>query len=141
MSREEAAALLGVPADASAPLVRSAFLRAARLVHPDVHPEADQVERRAAAERFDALVRARAVLLAPVRRVAPGSGVPAEAWRGAPVPPPDVLTGLQQRGFANSLVLIALLSFLIVALVTLDSALRSHDPADGGVPTVTSSPR
>jgi hypothetical protein len=53
-----------------------------------------------------------------------------------------VLTGLQERGFATSLVLIALLSFLIVALVTLDSALRANQPPPGdGAPSVTSSPR
>jgi cytochrome P450 len=139
MSREEAAALLGVPPDASGRAVRNAFLRAARLTHPDLRPEADEAERRAAAERFDALVQARAVLLTPARPVPSGPGIRPPA---APAPPPDLLTGLQQRGFANSLVLIALLSFLIVALVTLDSALRSQGASDGSsAPVVSSSPR
>lgn len=139
MSREEAGALLGVPADASARAVRSGFLRAVRRVHPDLHPEADAAERRSAAERFDALVRARDLLLSP----APAPARPQPRPPGtASSAPPDVLTGLQERGFATSLVLIALLSFLIVALVTLDTAVRGHDPMPGvGTPPATSSPR
>lgn len=38
--REEAAALPGVPVDASAPVVQRADLRAARRTHPDVLPDA-----------------------------------------------------------------------------------------------------
>ncbi|MGN6742405.1 MAG: DnaJ domain-containing protein [Amnibacterium sp.] len=139
MSREDAAALLGVGPDATARVVRNAFLRAARRVHPDLHPEADAAERRAATERFDALVRARELLLSPAPAPTPaGPGGPAVA-RPAP---PRVNTRPQERGFATSLVLIALLSFLIVALVTLDSALRGQDPPPGGgAPSTTSSPR
>ena len=129
MSREEAAALLGVPPEATGRIVQQAFLRAARRVHPDVLPDADEAERRAAALRFDALVRARKVLLEPLPRVVvpPHGG----AGRTSVTHAPDWVDAIHERGLANSLVLIALLSFLIVALVTIDSAVRENGPIPG----------
>ena len=132
MTRTEAAALLGVPPETTGQEAQRAFLRAARFVHPDVLPQAGVEERRAAAARFDALVQARAVLLEPP--FASADGPPRASVRTVHVVP------RQDRGLANSLVLIALLSFLIVALVTLDSSLRggSGDGSADGAPIVSS---
>jgi len=134
MTRTEAAALLGVPPETTGQEAQRAFLRAARFVHPDVLPQAGEEERRAAAARFDALVQARAVLLEPPFTAASEEGPPRASVRTVHVVP------RQDRGLANSLVLIALLSFLIVALVTLDSSLRggSGDGSADGAPIVSS---
>jgi hypothetical protein len=133
MTRLEAAALLGVPPGTTGRAAQRAFQRAARFVHPDVLPQAGEDERRAAAARFDALVQARAVLLEPPCASA-SDGPPGASARTVHIVP------RQDRGFANSLVLIALLSFLIVALVTLDSSLRSQsgDGSANGAPIVSS---
>ena len=133
MTRVEAAALLGVPPETTGQAAQHAFLRAARFVHPDVLPQAGEDERRAAAARFDALVQARAVLLEPPFASASDDRTRASARPVHIVPRED-------RGFADSLVLIALLSFLIVALVTLDSPLRSQsgDGSANGAPIVSS---
>jgi cytochrome P450 len=132
MTRAEAAALLGVPPETTGQEAQRAFLRAARFVHPDVLPQAGEDERRAAAARFDALVQARTALLEPP--FAPADGPTRPSVRRVHIVP------RQDRGLANSLVLIALLSFLIVALVTLDSALRSGSAAGSadGAPIVSS---
>jgi curved DNA-binding protein CbpA len=53
MTRDEAAALLGVAVETTGPDVQKAFLRLARRVHPDVLPDATDAQRREAAERFD----------------------------------------------------------------------------------------
>ena len=133
MTRIEAAALLGVPPGTTGQDAKRAFLRAARFAHPDVLPQAGEDERRAAADRFDALVQARAVLLEPPFTSA-ADGPPRASARPVHVVP------RQDRGLAGSLVLIALLSFLIVALVTLDSSLRSQsgDGSANGAPIVSS---
>lgn len=127
MTRAQAAAILGVPVAADAAEVQHAFLRLARHVHPDtLLPEADDGQRRAAAARFDELSRARAALLtAPVE---PPATVP--EWRPAP-----------GRGLGGSLVVLVLLAFLLVALVTIDEAFRSHafaPPPQG--PSISSTP-
>lgn len=133
MTRLEAAALLGVPPETTGHEAQRAFLRAARFAHPDVLPQAGEDERRAAAARFDALVQARAVLLEP-----PFATASDEPHRTSARP--VHLVPRQDRGLADSLVLIALLSFLIVALVTLDSSLRSSsgDGSANGAPIVSS---
>ena len=81
LSRTEAAALLDVPEDATPAEVQRAYLRAARRTHPDVHPEADEVARRAAAEALDRLTLARDVLVAPG---ASPAAEPAPEWRSGP---------------------------------------------------------
>jgi curved DNA-binding protein CbpA len=53
MPRHEAAALLGVPEDATSAQVQRAYLRAARTTHPDVLPEADEAVREATSQRRD----------------------------------------------------------------------------------------
>jgi len=121
MPRHEAAALLGVPETAAPPEVQRAYLRAARTTHPDLLPEADEPGRRAAAEAFDRLTRARDALLEP-RPPAPSRS--ATAW----VPGADGAAGPQYRrvegrGIGGSLVVLVLLAFLLVALVSLQQGL------------------
>ncbi|HEY0373445.1 MAG TPA: J domain-containing protein [Amnibacterium sp.] len=146
MTRIEAAALLGVAADATGPDVQKAFLRLARRVHPDVLPNATEAQRREAAERFDAIVRARGVLLDPASVPASAStaGPPAPDWAHRAGEP----TGPRYRtvpghGLGNSLVVLALLAFLLVAVVTIDHALRTHafdSPGGGATQVATATP-
>ncbi|HEY0374354.1 MAG TPA: J domain-containing protein [Amnibacterium sp.] len=142
MTRIEAAALLGVAADATGPGVQKAFLRLARRVHPDVLPTATEAQRREAAERFDAIVRARGVLLDPAS--ASTVGPPASDWSpraGEPTGPR--YRTVPGRGLGNSLVVLALLAFLLVALVTIDHALRTHafdSPGGGATQVATATP-
>jgi hypothetical protein len=146
MTRIEAAALLGVAVDAAGPDVQKAFLRLARRVHPDVLPNATDAQRREAAERFDALVRARGVLLDPASASATASvaAAPASGWApraGDPTGPR--YRPVPGRGLGNSLVVLVLLAFLLVALVTVDDALRTHafdSPAGGATPIATATP-
>lgn len=146
MTREEAAALLGVAVEAAGPDVHKAFLRLARRVHPDVLPDATDAQRREAAERFDALVQARRTLLDPGSPASAEDGwAPSAAgWQARPGDP----TGpryrpVAGRGLGNSLVVLVLLAFLLVALVTLDAGLRRHEfqsPMDGATPMATATP-
>lgn len=125
-ARLEAAALLGVDPAAGPAEVQRAFLRAARRVHPDVMPDAGLEQRRAAAAAFDRLTRARDLLLQP-----------ADA---APEPTtPQPVPRAPSRNLANSLVVLALLSFLLVLLVTVDDAVRG-DPLPGGAPAASAAP-
>ncbi|MCU1474607.1 J domain-containing protein [Amnibacterium sp.] len=146
MTRIEAAALLGVTADATGPDVQKAFLRLARRVHPDVLPNATAAQRREAAERFGALVRARGVLLDPGSAPAYGSPVAPSPSGWAPRagdPTGPRYRAVPGRGLGNSLVVLVLLAFLLVALVTVDDALRTHafdSPADGATPVATATP-
>ena len=131
MPRHEAAALLGVPDDATTAQVQRAYLRAARTTHPDVLPEADEAGRRAAAEAFDRLTRARDVLVGrpiaePSPLVAPMAAAGAPSFRRT-----------QGRGLGGSLVVLALLAFLMIGIVSAEQALH------GGLndlPQSTSSP-
>jgi curved DNA-binding protein CbpA len=115
------AALLGVAADAPAAEVQRAYLRAARRTHPDLLQEADEGSRRAASDAFVRLTRARDALLAeqvldPLERARWTRGPEGEdgpAYR--PVP---------GRGIGGSLVVLALLAFLLVAIVTAEQSFQ-----------------
>lgn len=138
MTRTEAASVLGVLPDAGAAEIQHAFLRLARHVHPDTLPDADDRERHAAALRFDRLLQARGVLLTEPEPTAPrlvpetgsfATDLDGRQWR--PVP---------GRGLGGSLVVLALLAFLLVALVSLDDAFRSHpfEPGSSTTPATGS---
>jgi curved DNA-binding protein CbpA len=139
MPRQEAAALLGVPEDASAADVQRAYLRAARRTHPDVLPQADEAARRAAAEAFDRLTRARDVLVAaPPPATGPVDGA---AW----VPGPEGAAGpryrrVEGRGLGGSLVVLALLAFLLIALVSAEQAFRGSAFDAPASPAASASP-
>lgn len=112
MSPAEAAEVLGVPLDASLTDVQHAYLRAARHVHPDVLPDASAPEREQAATRFDEISQAREVLfehhpVVPIEVVRPA----VEYERG--------------RGIGGSLAVLALLVFLLIAIVSLNDAFRA----------------
>jgi hypothetical protein len=130
MPRRQAAALLGVAEDASAAQVQRAYLRAARHTHPDVLPEADEAGRRAAGEAFDRLTRARDAMTGrPERTAAPS----------APRTPagPPLVGRSRSRSLGGSLVVLAMLAFLLIGIVSAEQALR------GGLndlPQSTSSP-
>ena len=113
MPRHEAAALLGVPIDASPAEVQHAFMRAARRAHPDVLPESDEAGRRAAGETFAGLTRARDALLAPA---------PEPLVRPTPTAPP--VPRAPGRALGGSLVLLALLAFLLIGIVSAEQGLR-----------------
>ena len=122
MPRHEAAALLGVPEDAPATEVQRAYLRAARRTHPDVLPEADEARRQAAAEAFDRLTRARDVLIGrPDRTGRHRSPACRPALRSRSDP-------RRNRGLGGSLVVLALLAFLMVGIVSAEQALSPPQP-------------
>ncbi len=109
MDRQEAARLLGVPADATGDDVQHAYVRLVRHTHPDTMPAASPQERAAAAERFDALVRARDTLADP-----------------APLPPPRPIDPAgpppRRRSTGVSLVALAIAVFVVLAVVSLGEA-------------------
>jgi hypothetical protein len=112
MSPADAADVLGVPLDAPLADIQHAYLRAARQVHPDVLPDASEPEREDAATRFDLLSQAREVLfehrpVIPIELVGPA----AEYER--------------RPGIGGSLAVLALLVFLLVAIVSLNDAFRA----------------
>jgi hypothetical protein len=138
MSRRDAAALLDVPETATPPEVQRAYLRAARTTHPDLLTEADEAARRAAAEAFDRLTRARNVMLQPAPRV---PGAPTSEW----MPGPDGPDGpryrrVESRGLGGSLVVLVLLAFLLVALVNLQQGLGFGVDTPPAEPVATSAP-
>jgi len=129
LTRDEAAALLGVPLGAPVSAVQHAYLRAARRTHPDVLPDADERGRRAAAEAFDRLTRARDLLVA-------GTGpVPSTPPVAAAAPASDRYR--RGRGLGGPLVVLALLGFLLLAMVAVEEA-SLGDPTQ--TPGATSSP-
>lgn len=125
MPRAEAASLLGVGPDASGAEVQRAFLRAARRVHPDVLGDADETARRSAAEAFVQLSRARAAMLESLPPVAVAAF---DEGRGGP--DGHRFRRVPGRGLGGSLVVLALLAFLLVGLVSLEQAVRgdAFDP-------------
>lgn len=134
LSRPDAAHLLQVPEDAGPAEVQRAYLRAARRTHPDVLPEADETARRAASLAFDRLTRARDLLLTtPPPAVASGTaGAPAPAaWAYGPegVDGPRYRR-VPGRGLGGSLVVLALLAFLLIAIVSAEQGIRgaAFDP-------------
>lgn len=124
MSRAEAAGLLSVAEDADGPDVQRAFLRAARHVHPDTLPDAGEDERRRAEADFDRLLRARDVLLVPAAPAATPLAGPDDHGivRGDPDGPR--YRRVEGRGIGGSLVVLALLAFLLVLLVTFQQGVR-----------------
>ena len=129
MSAAEAAELLGVPEDASLTDVQHAYLRAARHVHPDTLPDATGEERQDASARFDELSRAREVL-----------------FESRPVIPIEVLTAMppmeRRPGIGGSLAVLAVLVFLLIAIVTMNDAFRARsvgtlDPVQVPTPAAT----
>jgi hypothetical protein len=142
MTRAEAASVLGVDPAADPAEVHHAFLRLARTAHPDTLPDADEPERRAAAERFDRILRARDVLLTEPEHERPAPAEQEDGWpesSGSEYPRWRPVPG---RGLGGSLVVLALLAFLLVALVSLDEALRSHpfEPGSGSTTPATRTP-
>jgi hypothetical protein len=120
MSPAEAAQVLGVPIDASLEEIQHAYLRAARHLHPDALPDASDPEREDAALRFGELTQAREVLLehhpvVPIRVVVPAA--------------PEYERG---RGIGGSLAVLALLVFLLIAIVSLNDAFRASMIGTGG---------
>lgn len=132
MPREEAALLLGLDGDAGPVEVQRAFLRAARRVHPDVLGEASDARRRAAADAFVRLSAARDALLEP----APARPAPPGARRAGPAGPSGAVPPERGRGPGGSLVLLALLAFLLIALVSFERlpAEGDREPGTGPVP-------
>lgn len=122
MPRAEAAEVLGVADDAPPVEVQRAFLRAARHVHPDVLGDADDARRRAAGAAFVRLSRARDALLVPAPAGA-RSG-PAVAARPRDPSGGPVFRRVPGRGLGGSLVVLALLAFLLVALVSFEQAVQ-----------------
>jgi hypothetical protein len=129
VSREEAAALLGVPVDASASDVQRAYLRAARHTHPDVLPDADEAGRIAAAAAFDRLTRARDLLVA--------GGGPVPVTPPVTPRPPASDRYRRGRGLGGAFVVLALLGFLLIGIVATEEALIG-DPTQ--VPDSTRTP-
>ena len=117
MSPAEAAEVLGVALDASLSDVQHAYLRAARQVHPDVLPDASAPEREDAATRFDRLSQAREVLFE--QRPA----IPIVVVAAAPFVNP--VADERGRGIGGSLAVLALLVFLLIAIVSLNDAFRA----------------
>lgn len=134
MPRAEAAALLGVPEAATTGEVQRAYLRAARRTHPDLLPEADDAGRREAGEAFARLTRARDTLLtdrptAPEERAAWSAGP-----EGAAGPAYRQVPG---RGLGGSLVVLALLAFLLIGIVSAEQAFRGGSSFDAPTTSTT----
>lgn len=125
MTVVEAAEVLGVQPDADLPDIQLAYRRLARDTHPDTSLERSDVERDRTAERFDRVVRARDVLV---------ERKPVVAIRVEPV-------GWRPRagGVGASLALLAILAFLLLAIVSLGDAYRMdplHDQPGSSRPAV-----
>lgn len=121
----EAAEVLGVQPDADLPDIQVAYRRLARDTHPDTARDLSDSDRHRAAERFDRVVRARDVLV---------ERKPVIAIRVQPI-------GWRPRagGVGASLALLAILAFLLLAIVSLDDAYRMnplHEEPRGSQPAV-----
>lgn len=105
MRREQAAALLGVGVDADSTAVRQAWRVWAKLAHPDIGGDR---------EHFEALTRARDVLLATCRDCDPMNS-PGESSN---VPTPRAsLRQVLRRPSRRGLLAIALMSFVTVLVI------------------------
>jgi hypothetical protein len=107
MTTAEAAALLGVSADAAIDEVQHAYQRAARAAHPDLNPDAPHD---AAGAHFAALGEAREVLL----RRHPVIPVTFESYTREP----------RRKGIGGSVVILLILAVILVATVTLADSYR-----------------
>ena len=136
----EAAELLGVAEDAPPGDVQRAFLRAARRVHPDVLDEAGDDERREAGASFDRMLRARDALLTAPRATGGAHAVPADASAHRRDPEGPVYRRVPGRGLGGSLVVLALLAFLLVALVSFEQGVQVGFEPGPSRPSVSSAP-
>jgi hypothetical protein len=145
MTREQAAALLGLGDVASRSDILHAFARQARLTHPDLLPDAGPEAVRAANDRFVQLMAARDLLLS-----APDPAVPDESSRPSggpeddrtgqvfaddadrPEDPPRVVyvyEGADRRkrhGMGSSIVTVLLLAVVLVSVVSWQDSWRMH---------------
>ena len=146
MTPAEAAAVLGVARDASATDIQHAFLRLARVTHPDVLADATDAERREAGLHFADLKDARDVLL----RARPSSEAAAAGWvsdgassstrpQGA-VPGQPTFRRVRSRGMAGSIIALILLAVLLVATVSAQDAFRTSTIVNLNTPAPSSSP-
>ncbi|WP_375389862.1 J domain-containing protein [uncultured Amnibacterium sp.] len=141
LSRSEAAALLEVQEDATAAEVQRAYLRAARRTHPDALPEADDATRRAASLAFDRLTRARDLLVTTTQGSAPPASRAEPEWRPGPEGPDGPrYRQVAGRGLGGSFVVLALLAFLLIAIVSAEQAFRGSAFDLPASPAVTSGP-
>lgn len=115
ITRSEAATLLGVDEHATAADVQRAYLRAARRTHPDLLPDAQEEERRAATAAFARLTSARDLLVT-------GRADTTSAASPGPSRVPQGAGRAPGRGLAGSLVVLTLLAFLLVAIVSIEQA-------------------
>ena len=132
MSPVEAAALLGVALDASSTDIQHAFLRLARVTHPDVLADASEEDRRDAGLRFADLKDARDVLLSArpsVEAAATGwvgsAGLASETRPPGAVPGQPTFRRVRSRGMAGSIIALILLAVLLVATVSAQDAFRT----------------
>jgi hypothetical protein len=132
MSPVEAAALLGVALDASSTDIQHAFLRLARVTHPDVLADASEADRRDAGLRFADLKDARDVLLSArpsVEAAATGwvgsAGLASETRPTGVVPGQPTFRRVRSRGMAGSIIALILLAVLLVATVSAQDAFRT----------------
>lgn len=128
MPRREAAALLGVPESAPVQEVQRAYLRAARRTHPDLLTEADEAGRQAAGVAFARLTLARDTLLAD-RPEEAGWSVPVDGDSG------PRFRQVPGRGLGGSLVILAMLAFLLIALVSAEQAFEGRSFDAPGIST------
>lgn len=132
MPRGEAAALLGVPESAPVQEVQRAYLRAARRTHPDLLTEADEAGRQAAGDAFARLTLARDTL------VADRPAVPHESTEWVARPGDDDGPRFRRvpgRGLGGSLVVLAMLAFLLIALVSAEQAFEGRSFDAPGIST------
>jgi hypothetical protein len=148
MTREQAAALLGLDDIASRSDILHAFSRKARLTHPDLLPDPTPEAVRAANDRFVLLTAARDLLLsepdpvppAPSRPAATSGGPDATtagaaggAWDGRDEPEPErvvyVYEGAARRkghGMGSSIVTVIVLAIVLVSVVSWQDSWRMH---------------
>jgi curved DNA-binding protein CbpA len=132
MSPVEAAAVLGVALDASSSDIQHAFLRLARVTHPDVLADASEADRRDAGLRFadlkdarDALLSARPRGEASATGWVEGAGLASQTRPAGAVPGQPTFRRVRSRGMAGSIIALILLAVLLVATVSAQDAFRT----------------